>query len=129
MTSNYLGTYTFESNDAFDARTPRSYTRRVGDPAIDYADFRGGVYVQDDIRVRRGLTLSPGARYELQTHVHGINNLGPRFAVTWAPFKSGKTTLRASTGVFYDWLDQGTYEQTLRPTSAPERARYHQSVS
>ncbi len=41
-------------------------------------------------------------------------NVGPRFAVTWAPFKSGKTTLRGSTGIFYDWLDQFTYEQTLR---------------
>ena len=39
---------------------------------------------------------------------------GPRFGVTWAPFKGGKTTLRASAGVFYDWLSGGTYEQTLR---------------
>jgi hypothetical protein len=46
--------------------------------------------------------------------VQDYNNIGPRFAVTWAPFKSGKTTLRASTGIFYDWLDQFTYEQTLR---------------
>ena len=60
------------------------------------------------------LTLSPGVRYELQTHVNDRANVGPRFAVTWAPFKSGKTTLRGSTGIFYDWLDQFTYEQTLR---------------
>jgi hypothetical protein len=113
-TSNYLGTYTFESNDAFLAGTPRSYTRRIGDPLINYFDVRGGLYVQDDIRVRRNLTLSPGVRYELQTHVNDFGSVGPRFAVTWAPFKSGKTTLRLSTGVFYDWLDQGTYEQTLR---------------
>jgi hypothetical protein len=114
MTSNYLGTYTFESNEAFTSGTPRSYTRRIGDPVINYGDLRGGVYVQDDIRVRKGLTLSPGARYELQTHVSGLGAVGPRFAVTWAPFKSGRTTLRASTGVFYDWLDTGLYEQTLR---------------
>ena len=30
--SNYLGTYVFASLDAFDARTPRSYSRRLGDP-------------------------------------------------------------------------------------------------
>ena len=53
-------------------------------------------------------------RYEVQTHVDDYNDVGPRFGVTWAPFKSGKTTLRASTGIFYDWLDSGTYEQTLR---------------
>src|SRR5262249_37798283 len=61
-----------------------------------------------------GLTLSPGVRYELQSHVNEAGTIAPRFAVTWAPFKSGKTTLRSSAGVFYDWLDTGTYEQTLR---------------
>ena len=34
--SNYLGTYTFESLDAFEAGTPRSYTQRIGDPNIGY---------------------------------------------------------------------------------------------
>ena len=60
-------------------------------------------------------------RYELQTHVHDRADIGPRFAATWAPFKSGKTTLRASTGIFYDWLDQGTYEQTLRVDGVHQR--------
>ena len=114
MTSNYLGTYTFESLAAFAAGQPRSYTKRLGDPTIEYANVQGAVYLQDDIRVRRNLTFSPGVRYELQTHVNDRANVGPRFAVTWAPFKSGKTTLRGSTGIFYDWLDQFTYEQTLR---------------
>jgi hypothetical protein len=31
-TSNYLGTYTFESLAAYEANRPRSYTRRIGDP-------------------------------------------------------------------------------------------------
>src|SRR5262249_51799627 len=34
-TSNYLGTYTFESLAAYEAGTPRSYTRRIGNPTID----------------------------------------------------------------------------------------------
>jgi len=113
-TSNYLGTYTFESNEAFIAGTPRSYTRRIGDPNIDYVNVQAGFYIQDDIRVRKGLTLTPGVRYEVQTHLRDYNGVGPRFGVTWAPFKNGKTTLRASAGIFYDWLNSGTYEQTLR---------------
>jgi hypothetical protein len=112
--SNYLGTYVFTSLEAFEAGLPLSYTRRIGDPTIDYFNLTGGLYVQDDIRVRPGLTLSPGVRYEAQTHLRDYNNFGPRFGVTWAPSRSGRTTLRASAGIFYDWLGTGTYEQTLR---------------
>ncbi len=113
-TSNYLGTYTFETLQAFEANQPRSFTRRIGDPNIDFFNVQGALYLQDDIRVRRNLTLSPGVRYELQTHVSQYDNVGPRFGVTWSPGTSGKTSLRVSSGIFYDWLGLGTYEQTLR---------------
>lgn len=112
--SNYLGTYTFESLDAYLLGRPRSYTRRIGDPSLDYRNVQGAVYAQDDIRVRRNLTLSAGARYEAQTHVRDANNIAPRFGVTFAPGAAGQTTLRASWGIFYDWLPINTYEQTLR---------------
>jgi hypothetical protein len=112
--SNYLGTYTFESLDAFNAGRPRSYTQRVGSPDIRYFNLQAGWYLQDDIRVRKNLTLSPGIRYEAQTHLTDYNNFGPRFGATWSPGKSGKLTLRASAGVFYDWLFSNIYEQTLR---------------
>lgn len=111
--SNYLGTYTFESLAAFEAGLPRSYTRRIGDPNVSYSMVQVGAYVQDDIRVRKNLTLSPGLRYEVQTHLSDRLNLAPRFGATWSPFKSGKTTLRSSIGVFYEWLNSGTYQQTL----------------
>jgi hypothetical protein len=118
---NYIGTYTFEDLDAFLAGTPRSYTRRLGDPNIAYRNLQAGWYLQDDIRVRKGLTLSPGIRYEAQTHLSDVNNFGPRFGLTWSPGKSGKTTLRASAGIFYDWLQTNTYERTLRVNGVRQR--------
>jgi hypothetical protein len=111
---NYLGTYTFESIDAFLAGRPRSYTIRTGDPNIAYKNLQASLYLQDDLRIRKNLTVSPGVRYEAQTHLSDINNFGPRVGITWSPGKSGKTSLRASAGVFYDWLFSNTYEQTLR---------------
>jgi Carboxypeptidase regulatory-like domain len=113
-TLNYLGTYTFEGLEAFEAGRPRSYTRRVGDPNVRYQNYQGALYVQDDVRVRRNLTLSAGIRYEAQTHVHDFDNVMPRLGITWAPFAAGQTTLRASWGIFHDWLATNTYEQTLR---------------
>jgi hypothetical protein len=113
-TSNYLGTYTFENLDAFNAGLPRLYTRRVGDPNVHYFNLQAAFYLQDDVRLRKGLTLTPGLRYEAQTHVSDYNNLSPRIGLTWSPFKNGKTTLRASWGLFYDWLSTNTYQQTLQ---------------
>lgn len=112
--SNYLGTYTFESLDKFDAGTPRSYTRRIGDPTISYNYFQGSLYAQDDIRVRRNLTMSGGVRYEAQSHVSDYNNIMPRLGITFAPGAQGTMTLRASWGIFHDYVNQNTYEQTLR---------------
>lgn len=112
--ANYLGTYTFNSLDAYVAQTPSNYSRRIGNPAIDYRMVQVGVYVQDDIRLHKSLSLTPGLRYEWQSHVDNALNLGPRFGVTWAPTRSGQLTLRGSVGVFYDWLSTGTYDQVLR---------------
>ena len=112
--SNYLGTYVFESPDAFQAGRALTYTRRIGDPNISYDNLQAAIYLQDDVRVRKNLTFSPGVRYEVQTHVRDYNNFGPRFGVSWAPFKNGKTSFRGSVGMFYDWMNNGIYEQALR---------------
>jgi hypothetical protein len=60
-------------------------------------------------------------RYEAQTHVGDYDGVMPRVGVTWAPFKSGATTLRTSWGIFHDWLQPGTYEQTLRVDGLHQR--------
>ena len=112
--SNYLGTYTFETREKFEAGQPRSYTRRTGDPNISYTNVQVAAFVQDDIRLRRNLTISPGVRYEIQSLVPDRVNFGPRFGVTWAPFADGRTTLRASAGHFFDWLPTSTYQETLQ---------------
>jgi hypothetical protein len=119
--SNYLGTYTFNDLASYLANQPSNYTRRIGDPNISYGNFQAGVYLQDDIRVRKNLTLSPGLRYEAQTHVGDRLDLGPRFGVTWSPSTRGSTTLRGSAGIFYDWLPTTTYEQAVRVDGVRQR--------
>jgi hypothetical protein len=112
--TNFLGTYSFTSLAAYAANTPALFSQNVGDPVITYQYLEGGVYAQDDIRVRKSLTISAGVRYEVQDHSNEHNNVAPRAGVTWSPFKNGQTTLRASAGIFYDWISNGTYESTLR---------------
>jgi hypothetical protein len=113
QTSNYLGTYHFESEEAFLAGRPRSFTKRIGDPNIRYSNLQAAIYLQDDIRLSKTFTMTPGVRYEAQTHVKDYNNVMPRFGITWAPGQ-GRTTYRASVGIFHDWLSTGIYQQTLQ---------------
>ena len=112
--SNYLGTYTFASLADYEAGRPSTYTQRVGDPRVEYSHWQAGLFIQDDWRARKNLTLSAGLRQELQTHMDDPLNLAPRAGFTWSPFRHGRTTVRAGGGVFYDWLEAEVYEQILR---------------
>ncbi len=112
--SNYLGTYTFTSLADFEAGRPATYTKRIGNPLVAYSQWQAGLYIQDDWRARKDLTLSAGLRQEAQTNLGDRWDLSPRFGFTWAPFKSGRTTIRGGAGIFYDWLEADTFEQTLR---------------
>jgi hypothetical protein len=112
--TNYLGTYTFPSLADYESGRPATYTQRTGDPLVQYSQWQAGVFVQDDWRARKNVTLSGGLRHELQTHLDDRWNLAPRAAFTWSPFSHGKTTVRGGGGIFYDWLDADTFEQTLR---------------
>ena len=112
--TNYLGTFTFASLADYDAGRPTTFSRRAGNPLVEYSHWQAGVFVQDDWRVRKNLTLSGGVRQELQTHLDDPWNVSPRVGLTWSPFKSGRTTIRGGGGIFHDWLDADTFEQTIR---------------
>src|SRR5581483_5275478 len=110
---NGTGTFTFASLDAYGAAQPTTFTRNVGDPAVATSMAQLGAYVQDDIRARKDLTVSVGVRQEIQSHIGGLH-VGPRGGIAWSPFKSGKTTVRAGGGRFFDWMDAQTYTQAVQ---------------
>jgi hypothetical protein len=111
--SNYLGTYTFASLEAYEAGVPSNYSRRVGDPNITYSNYQFGAYLQDDWRVSRNLLVTPGVRFGVQSHAGGALNVSPRFTVAWSPMRNGTLTIRGSYGDFYDWIAGDLYKQTL----------------
>lgn len=110
--SNYLGTFVFPSLDAYLAGTPAFFTQRFGEGAARYPVTHGAVYLQDDYRFARSLLLSYGVRYELQSGIDDDGALLPRLSVTWSPLRTGRTTVRASAGLFREWIARGVFETT-----------------
>ncbi|HEY7544556.1 MAG TPA: TonB-dependent receptor, partial [Blastocatellia bacterium] len=118
---NTTGTFTFASLDAFRAARPTLFSRRAGDPLVEFDQHQFGWYWQDDWRVAKSLTLSYGLRHEVQTNLDDKNNFAPRAGLAWSPFKDGKTTIRAGAGIFYDWFATTIFEQTLRVDGRRQR--------
>ena len=114
LRTNYHGTFAFASLQDYTAGRPATFSRRIGDPLVAFSHWQTGLFVQDDWRAAKNLTLSAGLRQEFQTSAGGMLNLAPRGGFTWSPFRHGRTTIRGGGGVFYDWLEAEAYEQTLR---------------
>ncbi len=110
---NASGTFTFSSLPAYNLGVATTFTRNVGNPTVTLGLVQSGIYVQDDFRVRKDLTISGGLRQEYQSQIGGFH-LAPRGGIVWSPFKSGKTTVRAGGGVFFDWFDAQLYEQAVQ---------------
>jgi hypothetical protein len=99
--SNFGGTFTFASLDAYVAGQPELFTRNEGNPRLSFAQNEYWTFVQDEVQVRPSFSLSLGVRYEWQSNVDYRKNVAPRMAFAYAPGR-GPTVLRGGFGVFYD---------------------------
>jgi hypothetical protein len=67
VTTNRLGTYTFNSMDDFQAGVPATYTRTLAPTVRDGTTLNEALYLGDTYRHSRGLQLVYGARLETST--------------------------------------------------------------
>ncbi len=117
QTRTLRGQYDFTNLVNFAIGAYRTFRQNLGDPrapqvAVDYAG-----YIQDDWKVRPGLTFNLGLRYDLQTFTQpkisnplvsetsripvDKNNVGPRLGFSWVPGTEARTVLRGGYGVAY----------------------------
>ena len=99
------GVYNFTSLNNFLSGNYLNFQQAFGAPSQFQSNPNFGVFVQDEWRVRRDLTVNAGLRYDVQYLPDPIqtdtNNLSPRLGIVYAP-GDRKTVVRASAGLYYD---------------------------
>ena len=95
------GTFNFGSVLAYTQNVLSRYRQNFG-TSQDVQNRYYGIFFNDQFQARSNVTMSYGARYEKETAVSDQNNIGPRFGVSWDPFKSGRGVIRFGTGIFYN---------------------------
>jgi hypothetical protein len=126
--------------------TITAMTQSVGDPR---SEVPGGVkmfgaYFQDDWKVRKGLTLNLGVRYDIDIGFYGAKvatlnrtyqmlkaidspyaaalphddkkNIGPRVGIAWDIHGTGNHVLRAGYGIYYDQMFFASTSSYIRQT-------------
>jgi len=106
---------------------PFSYTQLqqdLGDPAVGERFHFVNLFLQDEYRLSPRLTLNLGLRYELilypeldpeaplplsRTVNTDANNWAPRIGLSWSPFSSNRTVVRAGYGAYYDTPNLGLF--------------------
>jgi hypothetical protein len=79
----------------------RSYTQSYGNAMYTVDDVLWSAFAQDDFRVRPGLVLNFGLRYERQTFTDFNRGFAPRVGFAWNPRADGKTVIRGGFGIYY----------------------------
>ncbi|MEP7337166.1 MAG: TonB-dependent receptor, partial [Acidobacteriota bacterium] len=99
------GAYTFSSLANLQAGRYTTYQQAFGAPSLFQSNPNLGFFAQDEWRVRPGLTINAGLRYDLQFLPDPVktdrNNIAPRLGIAWSP-AGRKTVVRAGYGIYYD---------------------------
>jgi hypothetical protein len=111
---NANGTFVFASLADYRNNRPTTFSKRTGDPQVEFSQHQFGFYWLDDFKLHKNFSLAFGLRYEAQNNVKDKNNFAPRVSLAWSPFRDGKTTFRAGAGIFYNWVGSEVTEQILR---------------
>ena len=81
-----------------------SFMQSFGSADYNVKQYNLSLFVQDDWRIRRDLSLNLGLRYERQTFTDDTNNFAPRLGFAYNVLGDNKTVVRGSYGVYYSQI-------------------------
>ncbi|MBD0370023.1 MAG: TonB-dependent receptor [Pyrinomonadaceae bacterium] len=110
-----LGTFTFRNTTTapFDQLTladVQNYTQPInfGVDSYKLSQWLLTGFVQDSIRLRRGLTIDLGLRYDRQTLTTATKNFAPRLGFAWNPGGDSRMVIRGGYGMYYTQVRANT---------------------
>jgi hypothetical protein len=107
------GQYIFDRVEDFLSNNPARFIQRF-DTTSRLSNSVAGVFIQDDWRIGRSISLSFGVRWDNESILKDRDNISPRLAIAWDPFggglagkgsglkRPGVTVVRAGFGIFYN---------------------------
>jgi hypothetical protein len=99
------GVYTFSQIANLQTGRYETFQQAFGEPELFQSNPNLGLFAQDEWRLRPGLTINAGLRYDAQWLPDPIetdtNNIAPRLGIAWAP-GDRRTVIRASYGIFFE---------------------------
>ncbi|HUI53434.1 MAG TPA: TonB-dependent receptor [Bryobacteraceae bacterium] len=82
----------------------KTYTQSYGNANYTVTDTLWSLFVQDDYRVRRDLTVNLGLRYEQQTFTDSRKDFAPRLGFAYNLHGDARTVLRGGFGIYYSQI-------------------------
>ncbi len=102
--ANTFNQNNYQSLDLSTVEIQRGLTSTLGDKTrTKVGNTVLGLFGQDSWEIATGLTINAGFRYDYASlFSEDKNNISPRVGLAWDPFKSGRTVVRSSYGLYYD---------------------------
>ncbi|MEO6877142.1 MAG: hypothetical protein ABI205_01590, partial [Gemmatimonadaceae bacterium] len=112
----------------YTAGTPSKFVANVGSPHATLYTGDLALFVEDEYRVRKNVTLNYGMRLEMQSAIPDHVNPAPRLSAAWDVGKTAKqqayVTLRVGFGLFYDRFQSGNLLTSIRQQAGGLQQQY-----